>query len=448
MKRKAHALIILGCFAIIVTIFINFSLAKTVKVDVKVDVNVDKHKDCARIHHRCCMLRSIWCKKESIRKDCHKPLCTELACKEKNCGDVCKVSYWKNSGKCVKMKSGKNKCTRKRKEINFLIPKCECGEPCELDTDCSDGQRCRRKRDMCGGTCEPIPKVIRPKAAERNIGRPFVVDGRYRATTSMIGKMNEVNANTGWNIQLVPDILANSSSNQDIALAFSNQGEGEHASVASFARHTLQLMTMGAPATLMIGSQKAALDEIKHAKMCYGIAKSFLGAKIQPSTLNIDGSVKTMRKSEIVQSVITEGCIGETLAAVRARLSAHYAKEQNVKGILEEIASDETNHSQLAWNTVQWAINRFPELRVMAEEAFRAQLDRPMEIEHGLPTSNCYDCEKESALHDYGLLVDTDKDTTENLGVQNVIEPVFLNEFVNVDTISTQILNMDFSKYQ
>ena len=44
MKRKAHALIILGCFAIIVTIFINFSLAKTVKVDVKVDVNVDKHK--------------------------------------------------------------------------------------------------------------------------------------------------------------------------------------------------------------------------------------------------------------------------------------------------------------------------------------------------------------------------------------------------------------------
>ena len=236
--------------------------------------------------------------------------------------------------------------------------------------------------------------------------------------------------------------------NQEIALAFSNQGEGEHASVASFARHTLQLMSMGAPATLLIGSQQSAIDEIKHAKMCYGIAKSFLGAKIQPNTLNIDGSVKTMRKSEIIQSVIAEGCIGETVAAVRAQLSAHYAKEQKVKGILEEIAADETNHSQLAWNTVQWAINRFPELRVMAEETFRAQLDRRMEIEHGLPTSNCYDCEKESALHDYGLLVDTDKDTTENLGIQNVIKPVVLNQFKNVDTISTQILNMDFSKYQ
>ena len=47
MKRKAHALIILGCFAIFVTSFVNFSLAKTVKEkksESKVDLNVDKPK--------------------------------------------------------------------------------------------------------------------------------------------------------------------------------------------------------------------------------------------------------------------------------------------------------------------------------------------------------------------------------------------------------------------
>ena len=123
-----------------------------------------------------------------------------------------------------------------------------------------------------------------------------MVDGTYRAATSLIGKMDEFNSKTAWNIDQVPSISANNSSNQEIASAFSTQGEGEHASVASFARHTLQLMTMGAPTTLLIGSQKSALDEIKHAKMCYGIAKSFLGAKIQPNTLNIDGSIKTMRR--------------------------------------------------------------------------------------------------------------------------------------------------------
>ena len=264
----------------------------------------------------------------------------------------------------------------------------------------------------------------------------------------MIQRIDEFNAETAWNTDQVPRILANSSLNQAIAIEFSNQGEGEHASVASFARHTLQLMNMGAPTTLLIASQKAGLDEIRHAKMCYGIAKSFLGAKIQPSNFNIDGSIETMSNSEIIKSVITEGCIGETVAAVRAKLSAHYAKELNLKSILEEIAADETNHSQLAWNTVQWAITRFPELRVIAEETFKTQLDRPIDMVNGLPTSYCYDCEKESALHDHGLLVDTDKDITENLGIQNVIEPVVLNDFINVDTISKQILNMDFSKYQ
>ena len=282
----------------------------------------------------------------------------------------------------------------------------------------------------------------------RMIGRPFVVNGKYRSSASLMEQIDESNAKTEWNIDQVPRILANSSSNQAIAIEFLNQGEGEHASVASFARHTLQLMSMGAPTTMLIGSQKAALDEIKHAKMCYGIAKSFLGAKIQPSTLNIDGSVTKISNSEIIQSVITEGCIGETVAAVRAQLSVHYAKEPNIKSILQEIASDETNHSQLAWNTVQWAINRFPELRVIAEETFKAQLDRPIDMAKGLPTNYCYDCEKESALRDHGLLLHTDKGITENLGIQNVIEPVILNEFLNVDTVSTQILNMDFSKYQ
>ena len=47
MKTKAHALIILGCFALIVTSFVNFSLANTVKgekSESKVDLNVDKPK--------------------------------------------------------------------------------------------------------------------------------------------------------------------------------------------------------------------------------------------------------------------------------------------------------------------------------------------------------------------------------------------------------------------
>merc|ERR1719188_741691 len=135
---------------------------------------------------------------------------------------------------------------------------------------------------------------------------------------------------------------------------------------------------MGAPSELLVSSQKASMDEIKHAKMCYGLAAAFFGSNVQPDNLDIDGSVKTSTKEDIIQSVINEGCIGETISAVRAQLGSHYAKQHMVKETLERIASDETNHAQLAWNTVQWAIERFPQLQGIAEEAFRSQLDRPI----------------------------------------------------------------------
>ena len=278
-------------------------------------------------------------------------------------------------------------------------------------------------------------------------GRPFAIDGKYRTSTSLVDRIDTINAASTWTFDEVPQILANDSINQVIATEFSIQGEGEHASVASFARHTLQLMTMGAPPELLIGSQKASMDEIRHAKMCYGIAGTFLQANIQPSSLDIDGSVKALSSEEIIQSVIGEGCIGETISAVRAQLGSHYAKQPMVKETLERIASDETNHAQLAWNTVQWAIERFPQLQGIAEETFRAQLDRPINAINSLPTDYCYDCERDSALHDHGLLLEDDNHNTENLGIREVIKPAVQQNFQNVEMISDKILNMDFSKY-
>ena len=108
------------------------------------------------------------------------------------------------------------------------------------------------------------------------------------ATSVVVGKIDPSNPQTRWNID------------QKHIERRPNQANGEHASVASFARHTLQLMAMGAPPTLLMGSQKAAMDEIRHAKMCYGIAQTFLDKDIQPSTLDIDGSVKALSREEII----------------------------------------------------------------------------------------------------------------------------------------------------
>ena len=86
----------------------------------------------------------------------------------------------------------------------------------------------------------------------------------------------------------MPSILANNPNNQAIGRRWLVQAEAEHASVASFARHTLQLMSIGAPSELLVASQKASVDEIKHAKMCYGLASSFLGSDFGPGSLDVN----------------------------------------------------------------------------------------------------------------------------------------------------------------
>ena len=94
--------------------------------------------------------------------------------------------------------------------------------------------------------------------------------------TSSVFKIETTNDNTAWKLENEPQIVANSTLNKEIAMNFANQGEAEHASVASFARHAIQLMTLGAPSSLLMGSQIAALDEIRHAKMSYGLANAFI----------------------------------------------------------------------------------------------------------------------------------------------------------------------------
>ena len=62
-------------------------------------------------------------------------------------------------------------------------------------------------------------------------------------------------------------------------------------------------MLIGAPARLLVASQEASLDEIKHAKMCYGIASAFLGTGTNPGSLDVSGSLENMEIEEIVHSI-------------------------------------------------------------------------------------------------------------------------------------------------
>jgi hypothetical protein len=58
------------------------------------------------------------------------------------------------------------------------------------------------------------------------------------------------------------------------------RGLGEHASVASFAAFSLQLMVNGAPFSLLTGAANANADEVRHAEQSFALASRFAGREI------------------------------------------------------------------------------------------------------------------------------------------------------------------------
>lgn len=136
----------------------------------------------------------------------------------------------------------------------------------------------------------------------------------------------------------------------------------EHASIASFARFTLQLVAVGAPAQLLQDTAAAIADEIRHARLAFGCASDLLRECFGPSTCDISRSVvEQPRLRNIAVDALLEGCIGEGIAAAHASLAAQRSAGRYVE-VWNEIAEDEGRHAQLAWSFVEWSLDVQPDI--------------------------------------------------------------------------------------
>ncbi|KAL7544881.1 hypothetical protein ACHAWF_008239 [Thalassiosira exigua] len=148
---------------------------------------------------------------------------------------------------------------------------------------------------------------------------------------------------------------------------------GEHASVASFAAFTIQLMTNGAPLTLVEDSMRAGIDEIRHAKTSFAIASKLAGRTIAPNKLPESHHAFFHDMEGMAVATADEGCVGETLSALDAaadvdlinRVLEGEAEGAKYSGVdkktlvwirdeLRTIAIEESSHSALAWRTIKW----------------------------------------------------------------------------------------------
>lgn len=134
----------------------------------------------------------------------------------------------------------------------------------------------------------------------------------------------------------------------------------EHASVASFARASLQLLALGAPPELVAGAHAAALDEIDHARLCYGIASRFAGRTLGPGALAVDDAPIDLSPSAVAVDTLLGGCLNEAIAALEARDALDAVTDPAIRAVLTKIAADEERHTELAWRTLAWIVRAHP----------------------------------------------------------------------------------------
>jgi len=193
----------------------------------------------------------------------------------------------------------------------------------------------------------------------------------------------------------------------------------EHASVATFSYFSLQLLAVGAPPSLIEDAHRAALDEIKHAELCFSLATTYAGHAIGPRPLAIDERALTgCDLQSVVVGSVENGCVSETIAALEAEAAAALAHDDAVRAVQLRICDDESRHAELAWRFVRWAakIGGAP-----VRAALHAAFERSLERLEGVAS---HESTHEHRLEAHGILSEHRKQTVRAEVMNEVIRPV------------------------
>lgn len=225
---------------------------------------------------------------------------------------------------------------------------CGSGWACQTPDDtCFSGDECQG-----GEGCSPNDMGVRTCVTPCVVGRPFLVAAEARVAPLVAGNAWCGRARTPRVDHLSPE------QRNALAAHWSRLGQLEHASIAAFARFSLQLLALGAPAELVEACTRALADETAHTQLCFGLASAYAGRPLGPGPLQITDCLAAVWFEEIVDLVLEEGCFGETRAAFEAQRDADDARDPVIQQAYSQIARDETRHAELAFKFVGWALQQ------------------------------------------------------------------------------------------
>ncbi len=161
-----------------------------------------------------------------------------------------------------------------------------------------------------------------------------------------------------------------------LAAEWRQNARKEHAAIASFGQTLLKLMALGADDSLVAALHRDALDEVRHARLCFAVATALDGKRVRAAAFAgaRGGRLLPGRRLGLVQVAIealVDGALNEAVASrILARLAAHGGP---LAKVLRDLAADEARHAAHSWDIVRWCVREGgPLVRAALRGAARA----------------------------------------------------------------------------
>lgn len=131
----------------------------------------------------------------------------------------------------------------------------------------------------------------------------------------------------------------------------------EAASVPAFIRMAAELRAVGADAALADGAIASAIQEVRHARLCFDEAASWAGRAFDGAPVEAPPRWESREQAALATLAVEaweDGCLGEGTAAAAARLTSKEARSEAIALGRARIADDEAAHAELAWRVLEW----------------------------------------------------------------------------------------------
>ena len=232
-------------------------------------------------------------------------------------------------------------------------PTTGCPSACEAFPGLACIGLSRRVTDVLGGpyaTSDACCYDVLTESYPCYVGRTFFIDEGVVTA--------ELRPGGSWSAGPEPCVAGlDAKTRRALGEAWARDGLFEHASVASFARFVMQLLALGAPASLVRDAHAAAIDEVAHAEISLALAAGYFGQRFEPTALPF-GTALSIEADlpSVAAETVMEGCIGETVATLQALAALEHATDPAVREVLLRTVMDEARHAELAWRFMAWAL--------------------------------------------------------------------------------------------